>query len=125
MRVCLPRAASAHLQVSAPETAIACREGRIDGDRFLERLDRLFEARHVYAIEEISAAQIAVVCRGVPGSLLHDRLIVRETELDAELFHHGACDLLLDREDVADFPVVRFRPVVISVVDRDELRRDA
>ena len=45
--------------------------------------------------------------------------------MNSQRCYNGACDLILNLEDVIELAIVGFRPDVVAIVDANQLRRDA
>src|SRR5208283_2159038 len=57
--------------------------------------------------------------------LVLSRWLLRRQQLDLQRCHYGACDLILNLENVIQVAIVGFGPEVVAVVGANELCGDA
>jgi len=108
----LPRRADAsgELDVGVGETRVREREPRVLRDRAAEVLLGFGERLRSESQERDPPLQVQLVGLGVHGSLPRELRALLRRDLHADLPGDRARDVTLDREDVAQLPVVAFRP---------------
>ena len=111
-------------RVGVGKPGVSQRVVRIERDRFLEVLDAFGDSFRSALVPGVAAAQVQPIRFHVLGvAVARRRDDIRERSR-AELGDDCARDLVLDRKDVVQLPVVALRPHEATVFRRRQLRRD-